>query len=259
MFKLFKDLFLNVLMNQFEEGEGGGEPPVEPESYQVGDNSYTADQITEAFESHNNMQSWNQKNTQESQRLSEERAQLSKMKELNEMLETNPDLYDKVQEAFDNHFTQQQQPQPGQAQPAQVSPEILNAIRDNKQQMQSMQEQLANTQLEKDFTALEAKFPEAFQEEGYKQKLAKFAIDNNILNIEHAHKAMNYDSYATQKLNEGEQMAKEGFRKKRQIATPGGSKSKSDSGYSIKKKDGSTKSWDEIEADMVADLKNNTE
>ena len=225
----------------------------EPESYQIGEESYTSDQIGEWQKVYNDQTAWNQKNTQAAQELSDERNQLGKVRELNEMLEKNPDLYDKVQGVFDG-YNQPQQNQPNQPEQPQIPKEFVDKMRALEQRADQSDEANAMAKLDKDMGDVQTKYPQFFEgNEDFKYELADFALKNNILNVEHALRAMKFDDLQTQKLNEGQQMGTNAQNRQKQVQTPGGSKAKSGSGYNPRDKNGNNKGWDSLEEAMMND------
>jgi hypothetical protein len=174
---------------------------------------------------------------------------MTKVKQLNDMLEQNPDLENKVMEVFNTYQQQPQQPQ----QPA-VDPKFMNELSMTKKELNSIKEEMAFNQLKSDMNDIKNRHADLFNgNENLEQELAKFAVENKIYNLDLALKAMNYDNIATQKLNEGQQIASTAANRKNQVAGVGGSKGKTGKGdYKTRDKDGNPKSYDQMQAEIMA-------
>ena len=191
------------------------------QSYQVGDNEYSQEQIEEAFQKSadfDNNENWKTENTRKSQEIADSRKELEKVQQLETMLRDHPDLYGQVESVFSDYQNKQEATQP------QISPEVqeVRQIRDDiatEKELIQLKQDLGSLQSRSEYKEFFEADPEL------DRKVVKHALDNDIPNINAAFKDLMFDQIMTRTYTKGQQKKEESKQKARNLSTPSGSKS----------------------------------
>jgi hypothetical protein len=202
---------------QQEPASDTEETPGQPATFELDGVSYTSEQIQEAFKSHQDKDNWSKTNTQEAQRLADERGKLEKVREIETYLNDNPEAYEKLQGVMNESYQQQQQPQEGQP-----NPQIQKELSSQKEELADFKAQI---ELRNELHDLKTNHKKEFEEKPeLEREIVQFAYDNGIDNLEHAYKVMMYNQTQEKALEEGQEMGAQAQQKSKDLAMPNGAK-----------------------------------
>jgi hypothetical protein len=138
----------------------------------------------------------------EKQELSGRARQYQQYEQLDQMLKSNPQLAQRILQATaEFHAGQGQQPAGGDQQ-AQVSPEIMSRLDRIEHEFKKRQQTDEDMALDREVQAIRTRYPNHpwTEDNGsgtFEHQLLQFAVDNRINNLDHAYRAMMWDSMQT--------------------------------------------------------------
>lgn len=153
--------------------------------------------------------------SQEMEQLNKQKQSYQQYEQLDALLKSNPAMAQKFIEVINEQAAQAAQPPEETAQQqSYVPPELLQRINYLEQHHQTLIEKDQDDKLNREIDDLKSKYPDGGWEaipgqESMETKLLRFALDNNMSNLDYAYRVLNWDNVKTNSKAEGLKAAKE--------------------------------------------------